>query len=358
LVRSDAANVARRNRGFTLIELLVVIAIIAVLIALLLPAVQAASEAARRIQCTNNLKQLGLALHNYESSNGCLPPQQVLQFNVAGAAIWKSQWGVTSRIIPYLELGPLYNSINYALKTTGAENATVVATTIATLICPSEINPQPYETTSAAGVTSNFAVSNYGWCEGDWFVFGGVMVNVPNRSAFGPNLSRRLATFTDGLSNTMVGAEVRTYTPAYHDCAAIPPPATGSPNVSPDPTTIIASIAAAPSAGCKVAAGIPGGGHTRWCNGNTFYDGLTTALPPNTRSPAGTPALDADLCSEDEDDGGPTYSAITARSYHPAGVNSLFGDGSVHFVKNSIDWRIWRALGTIGSGEVVSADAY
>jgi prepilin-type processing-associated H-X9-DG protein len=103
---------------------------------------------------------------------------------------------------------------------------------------------------------------------------------------------------------------------------------------------------------------MPGGGHTRWSNGNSFYDGFTTALPPNSRAPAGTIALDTDLCSEDEDDGGPTYSAVTARSYHAGGVNVVLGDGSVRFIKNSIDWRMWRALGTIGSGEVVGADQY
>jgi prepilin-type N-terminal cleavage/methylation domain-containing protein/prepilin-type processing-associated H-X9-DG protein len=354
--RSRITDVA--DRGFTLIELLVLIAIVAILISLLLPAVQAAREAARRIQCINNLKQLCLAMHNYESSNSCLPPQEVLQFNAAGSVSWKSQWGVTSRIIPFLELGPLYNSVNYALKTTAADNATVVATSITALICPGEINPQPNVTTSASGLTTTFAVSTYGWCEGDWFVFGGVTTPMSNRSAFGPNMSRRLAAFTDGLSNTLLGAEVKAYTPSYHDCGPVPPPASANPAVSPDPATIIASVANAPTSGCRIAAGTPGGGHTRWCHGNSIYDGLTTALSPNSRAPAGASGLDTDLSSEDEDDGGPTYAAITARSYHPGGVNVAFGDGSVRFIKNSVDWRTWRALGTIGCGEVTSSDSY
>jgi prepilin-type processing-associated H-X9-DG protein len=120
----------------------------------------------------------------------------------------------------------------------------------------------------------------------------------------------------------------------------------------PDPPTILATIAAAPSQ-CKTASG-----HTHWFNGNSFYDGFTTALAPNTPALAGTPLIDSDISSNDEDDGGPTYAAITSRSYHPGGVNALFGDGSVHFVKGTLNWQTWRALGTIASGEVVSSDSY
>ena len=300
-------------------------------------------------------------MHNYESANAVLPPQMVLTFNSAGAVAWKSSWGATSRITPFLELGNVYNSLNYNNKTTDSSNVTAVATQMKVLLCPSEPNQQAFVNTNAASVTSTFGVSNYGWCEGTWYTFGGFASSAATAGAIGSNLRRPFAAFTDGLSNTLLGAEVKTYMPAYHDCGAVPPPGPTGPTSYPDIATVLASVAAAPTSGCKAATappGMPGGGHTHWCNGNSFYDGFTTALPPNTLSPAGIPALDSDMSSEDEDDGGPTYASITSRSYHPGIVNALFADGSVHTVKNTINYQTWRALGTVGSGEVVSSDSY
>ncbi len=350
------------SRAFTLIELLVVIAVIAVLIALLLPAVQAAREAARRMQCVNNLKQIGLAAHNYESTNGVLPPQMVLTFTNTGTVGWKSTWGASSRTMPYLEQAALYNAINYTNKVSDASNATAVASQINTFLCPSEVNPQAFVSTNAStGVTSTYGVSNYGWNVGVWYTFGGYALRTPTAGAVGSNMSRTFASFTDGLSNSLLMSEVKTYTPAYHDCNGVPNGAPTGPGAYPDVATVLASVYAAPSAGCKVAtapSGMPGGGHTHWSNGNSFHDGFTTALPPNTRSPLGTVAPDGDMSSEDEDDGGPTYGAITSRSYHSGGVNALFGDGSVKFIKNSISWQTWRALGTVSGGEITSADGF
>ena len=338
-----------------------VIAIIAVLIALLLPAVQAAREAARRIHCVNNLKQLGLGMQNYESTNGVLPPQMVLSFNKAGGVFWKSSWSASSRIIPYLEQGTVYNAINYTNRVSDPSNATAVSTPLKVFLCPSEPNPQAFVSTNGAGVTTTYGVSNYAWCVGNWYSFGGFANKTPTPGAIGSNLGRRFASITDGLSNTVLGSEVKTYTPSWHDCGPPPPPGPATPNAYPDIATVLASIAAAPTSGCKAAtapAGMPGGGHTHWSNGNAFHDGFTTALPPNTRSPAGRPAVDSDMSSEDEDDGGPTYSAITSRSYHPGGVNALFADGSVHTIKDSISFQTWRSLGTVGGGEVLSSDSY
>jgi prepilin-type N-terminal cleavage/methylation domain-containing protein len=136
---------APRLRGFTLIELLVVIAIIAVLIALLLPAVQAAREAARRMQCTNNLKQIGLALHNYENTNGALPPTTIVLFAspTATSPYFTCEWGVIARIAPYLELGPLYSSMNFDFTYDRPPNTTVCGLTVGVVICPSEPRSAP-----------------------------------------------------------------------------------------------------------------------------------------------------------------------------------------------------------------------
>ncbi|MFO0957840.1 MAG: DUF1559 domain-containing protein [Isosphaeraceae bacterium] len=169
-----------RRRGFTLIELLVVIAIIGVLIALLLPAVQQAREAARRIQCTNNLKQLGLALHNYENANGSLPPSQVLVQVGTASPTWATSWGVSARLAPYMEQGALYNSMNFNLKYSDPVNTTVSYLQVGYLLCPSEPN-RTITIIQDLASGKGFGLSNYGWCEGDWYVYGGA-AGPPNRA--------------------------------------------------------------------------------------------------------------------------------------------------------------------------------
>ncbi len=333
------------SRGFTLIELLVVIAIIAVLIALLLPAVQAAREAARRVQCTNNLKQLGLALHNYESSAGVLPPSLLVTMN--GTAFWSNGWSVHGRLLPFLEQRAAFNSVNFTFKYSDPVNTTVSQLSLSSFICPSEVRPDPK--TSA---TSRFGVANYNWNMGDWYVWGGLGASAGNRGAFGVNRSRSFAEFTDGLSNTVMASEVKTYQAVLTTCDLS---TVSEPGSIPDPT--VDPYHAVPeyrSGSCTLKTTA----HAEWVDGQALETGMTTAWPPNRAIPVGPTSVDVDLVGRGEKSGGPTYGAITARSYHPGGVNALFGDGTVRFIKSTINGNTWRALGSVQSGEVISADAF
>ncbi len=338
-----------RHRGFTLIELLVVIAIIAVLIALLLPAVQSAREAARRIQCVNNLKQLGLAVHNYESTIGSLPPTLMIT-GTATTVSWTNGFGAFPRILPFAEQGPIFNSTNFDVDMLTPPNSTIVIQVINVLICPSEVKP-PFRTTA----TGRLGISNYGFVTGDWFVWGGLGSTVRGRSAFGPNLSRRLAEFTDGTSSTLFLSEGKSGMDYYRDCPTLS--RINDPNNIPAPDADPNTVAPEYLGGCTIKVGEA---RTEWYESGAHHTSITTAWPPNKRTPGGPGNIypDLDLNSNREKLGKATFAAATARSYHPGGVNAVLGDGSVRFVKSTIDGRVWRALGTVGGGEVISADSF
>jgi prepilin-type N-terminal cleavage/methylation domain-containing protein/prepilin-type processing-associated H-X9-DG protein len=342
---------ARRPRGFTLIELLIVIAIIAVLIALLLPAVQAAREAARRAQCVNNLKQLGLALNNYETSLGALPMTMALS-GFANTVNYDTGWSAQARLLPYVEGNPLFNAANIGIFKEDPSNSTVIRLSVAVFLCPSEVKPQP--STHDYGISG---VINYGMCGGDWFVWGGF--NGPyNRQAFGPNRSRGLAEVTDGLSSTVMMAEVKAYQ-AASNCRFTTLPSVNDPNNIPSPNANPFTVAPEYDSGACVTQN-QFEFHTEWSDGHVHASGFTTAWPPGKAIIGRVTYLgmDLDLNGKNEENGGPTFSAINARSYHPGGVNTLFGDGHVQFVKSTIDGLTWRALGTVAGGEVIGSDAY
>jgi len=322
-----------------------------VLIALLLPAVQSAREAARRIHCTNNLKQMGLGLHNYESVAGAFPPSDVLLGNPGTTKVlWRNGFSVHARVLPLMEQGVMFNAINFLFDHRSAQNSTVVASAVAFFTCPSD----PNASAQTAFPFSTASVTSYGVNSGDWFVWNGF--SPPNtRGVFGPNLSRRIAEFSDGTSQTVMASDVKVYQPW---CRTGGPLANiNDPNLVPPPTAD--PYAVAPEYNRAACGAVPPAqAHTAWVDGNTQETGFTTAWPPNRAILNSTNHADLDLMTRLITQGGPTFGAITARSYHPGGVNALMGDGSVRFVKSSIDGATWRALGTVNGGEVISSDSY
>lgn len=346
--RFSTVKTTQKN-AFTLIELLVVIAIIAVLISLLLPAVQSAREAARRVSCVNNLKQLGLALHNYESLVGALPPSIVLEGVGNSVSNWIG-WSIHARLLPLAEQGNAFNLANFSFSAESVQNLTVASIKIAMLICPSEPDPNP--ASANVGISN---ITNYGWVMGDWYVWGGFSA-VRNSAPFGPNRSRRFSEFTDGLSNTMIGSEVLAKQPIYRDCGGLS--MVKSPYKLPDPGELPENVLpeVQGGVGCEFKSG-----HSEWTDGQAHHTGITTAWTPNRevwgKSPSGQ-RLDFDITGQREKKGGPTFASITARSMHPGGVNTLFGDGSVRFMKKTVNGHVWRAIGTVSGGEVVSSDSY
>jgi prepilin-type N-terminal cleavage/methylation domain-containing protein/prepilin-type processing-associated H-X9-DG protein len=337
-----------KRRGFTLIELLVVIAIIAVLIALLLPAVQSAREAARRIQCTNNLKQMGLGLHNYESVAGAFPPSDIV-LGTGNTVTWAGGFSVHARILPLMEQGVAFNALNFYFSHLGAPNTSVVTLSMSIFVCPSDINnnqrtPFPPFT----GLNATASVTSYGVSAGDWFVWNGF--NAPDsRNAFLVNKSRRMAEFVDGTSNTLLATDVKVYNPLCGPFSPIPPGMTPTTV----PTPYVDPFTAAPA----YATCMPGKGHTFWADGNAHETSMTTAWPPN-KMISNANGVELDYETALLVSGGPTYAALTARSYHPGGVNALLGDGSVRFVKSTVDGMVWRSLGTVADGEVIGSDQY
>lgn len=345
----------RRRDGFTLIELLVVIAIIALLIALLLPAVQAAREAARRIQCTNNLKQIGLAVQNYADTIGTLPLACTVGFNGSNNPVFQG-WGITARILPYMDDQNKFNACNFSLANETPENDTAMRVGTSVFLCPSDGQNQVIFVDDGQPRNN----TNYAFNRGAWYVWG-VSSAAPQPSApFRANASVNLSSITDGLSNTIFAADVKTHTPYLLNCSGLLYAPLNSQPV-PGPNDNPATIPQYTSCSGSIAELRPDSGHSEWEDGNTSQAGFTFAWPPNKVTPGRFGSIsvaDTDLIAIREENGGPTFAAVTARSFHPGGVNALFGDGSVRFIKNSINGITWRALGTIGGAEVISSDSY
>ncbi len=347
----------RSRRGFTLIELLVVIAIIAVLIALLLPAVQAAREAARRAQCTNNLKQLGLAVLNYESSNGVLPPAfSHYPGNPATTPGKSAAFGMKARILSFMEQQALFNAINFSFSWnnwqlySGYYNSTVYAATISAYLCPSDGNI-PGATRGGATI----APGSYGNNLGTSRSFTGGQLDGPayaiDTSAFGPPVT--LAAITDGTSNTALFSEwikgkgAATPQPGpqvvYVANTTYPPTMSGTLGMTLQMLNSMCQKTGTPVWDKKGYAWIDD-----WIGTGGGYTHIMTPNKPScvysNYVGNGSPQPDNGLL-------GPS-------SNHPGGVNMSFLDGSVHFIKDSINYQTWGAIGTKAGGEVIDAGGY
>jgi prepilin-type N-terminal cleavage/methylation domain-containing protein len=318
-----------KRTAFTLVELLVVIAIMGILVGLLLPAVQSAREAARRMSCQNNLRQSGLALHNHESAMKYLPP--LGDYIANGSTVY---WSLHARLLPYVEQSNLHNLIDFTRLISAQPH--VARVRIPYLLCPSEIQDRE----RPDGPTFIHYPLNYAWNAGDWHIYQPPQ-GVGN-GVFVLNRRVKLGEITDGLSNTLCLAEVKAFTPYLRD--------SGNP----------LGLASVPSSPETVAA--LGGefktdsGHTEWVDARVHQTGFTTTFSPNTRVPFTQNGISYDIDFNSTREGRstslPTYAVVTSRSYHTGGVNSMRMDGSIHFVSSYINRESWRALGSRSGGEV------
>jgi prepilin-type N-terminal cleavage/methylation domain-containing protein len=342
---------ARRSLrgGFTLVEILVVIAIIGALVGLLLPAVQAAREAARRSSCQNNLRQLGIALHNFENAKRYFPPSGQA-VTTTGSAPWSGQ----SLLLPYVEGDTLFKKIDFTQSYGALANTTVsgmpqygvAPMRIDLLVCPSEIRAQPVMDTSVTpNVPKHFPLS-YGLCTGIQQVWDPAATVKDGGTAFAPFTNLRSNAFSDGLSKTLAMSEVKAFTARSQDVSGL----TGTPLAS------TADVAAKVDASKFAELG-----HTEWVCGRTLHNGFTTTFPPNSVVPythTDGKSYDIDISSSREgvSDSAATYAVVTSRSHHVGFVSSALMDGSVRSVANSIDGDLWKKLSTRAGGETITAD--
>ena len=357
----------RSRSGFTLIELLVVIAIIAVLIALLLPAVQAAREAARRSQCVNNLKQIALAIQTYHDGNSVLPPtgqNPTLPPNVGAS----NDFSMKARLLPFMEQQPLWNALNQSFGFNAAANSTSGSATVSGFLCPSDANKVMRIGGSYNG--ADFGDTNYynnlgtllslagGLLDGPAWIMGSP--NVKSQTSYGPPIS--LASITDGTSNTAIFSEM-----LMGNSSTLPGPGsiyvastdvTPSVPANPNQGTLAANLKNVSSTYCQGSTKLSAmntQGFSWLSSGNAEGGGYSHVNTPNSKSCWGT-------SQENASPNGTVINELygnmlTATANHSGGVNMSFLDGSVRFIKNSLNPGTYGSVATYRGSEVISSDA-
>jgi prepilin-type N-terminal cleavage/methylation domain-containing protein/prepilin-type processing-associated H-X9-DG protein len=356
-----------RRRAFTLIELLVVIAIIAVLIALLLPAVQAAREAARRAQCVNNLKQMGLALHNYHQVNNVFPMGCTSGMYSLGVYAPKQNLSLHAALLPFLEQTQIYNAINFnwacedsSTTLPYAINSTGTNAKIAAFCCPSDPN---------AGMPDNNNTSNtnnYYGCVGttlNWsqittsYAVTTPSINQPSTGLFTWQQSYGIQNATDGTSNTIMLAEgvvgnqsVQPKSkPIGMTSVGIPGTVTALLDGEQNIPAVLAALQTCSQAWLAGSSPDRQRGEN-WAHGCMDMTLFNTIATPNYNNGNWT------NCSASTS--GSLSNISNSNSYHPGGVNVAMADGHVQFIKSSVNQYTWMCLGTRANGEVVDANSY
>ena len=337
-----------RQVGFTLVELLVVIAIVGVLVALLLPAVQSSREAARRSQCANNLKQLALAVHQYELTNHVYPPS----YCWPRPGFTSGSWSAHARLLPYMEEAAAYGLINFSIgyKNIVLPDGRKLATTrVSSFMCPGEIHD---ETKIESGAPANYPV-NYVFNMGTWRIYN-IVDKTPGQGVFHPDARFRPAHISDGLSHTLMLTEAKTFTSLFRSSAS------GSALAQPPNPEDLCGLAdvggtPAPSMGPNVQ---DNGGHSEWVDGKASHSGFTTVFAPNSvvSCTYNGSVYDVDLVTGREGNATvPINGALTARSFHAGLVNAAMMDGSVQSISDDVELMLWRSLSTRAGGEVTEA---
>jgi prepilin-type N-terminal cleavage/methylation domain-containing protein len=309
-----------RQHGFTLVELLVVIAIIGILVALLLPAIQAAREAARRTHCSNNLRQLGIAALNYHDSQKSFPPgafRDGLTYDIAQNMTW------TTRLLPYIEESGIASNIDWKKKV--SDYPQIIGLDLPCVRCPSD---EPLR------AVAQYAPTNYVACVGtSGFTEKGVTYIVgPPDGLYYTDSHEKIKNVTDGTSHTMAFSECRVNSPWIRRFSS----------------TVVIDCALR-NANQSWSDNTPAGTRAR---GESWFDGTSsqtwafnTLQPPNDS-----------LTHNHECENYSTHGNFAARSRHPGGVHVGLADVSVRFVSDSIDINVWRAAGTIAGGETIGSD--